>query len=113
MWILPGGTREIGESIEETLKREIREETNMEVLEWKPIGVQTVFELDNKVEPYYQLRVACRVHPFGPFLSDPDGGILENKLINPKDYKKYFDWGEIGDEIIKKAVLLNNSGLLK
>lgn len=109
MWILPGGRREEGESIEEVLKREIMEETNMEVLEWKPIGVQTVFEFGNEEEPYYQLRVMCRVRPFGPFVSDPDGGVIANKLIDPKDYKQYFDWGEIGEEIIKKAILLSSS----
>src|SRR3989344_1776889 len=100
-WVLPGGTMEPGEGIEQTLRREIKEETNMEILEWKPVGVQTVFE-DGK-EPYFQLRVMCQVRPFGPFVSDPYGDITEIKLIDPKDYKKYFDWGEIGEEIINKA----------
>jgi len=100
-WILPGGTREPGESIEQTLRREVQEETNMEVIEWKPIGIQKVYE-DN-IEPYLQLRVVCRVKPFGPFESDPDGDILEIKLINPAIYREFFDWGEIGDAIVARA----------
>ncbi len=29
-------------------------------------------------------------------------------MIDPKEYKKYFDWGEIGDRIINRAVELKN-----
>lgn len=101
-WILPGGTRESGESIEQTLRREIKEETNMEVLEWKPVGIQTVY-LEG-LKPFFQLRTACKVKPYGVFKSDPDGDITEIKLIDPKDYKDYFDWGEIGNQIISRAI---------
>ena len=37
-------------------------------------------------------------------ISDPDDDITEIKLIDPKDYKQYFDWGENGDRIMKKAI---------
>lgn len=104
-WSLPGGSREEGESIEIALKREIQEETNMEVVNWHPIGVQTVFQKGK--EPFYQIRAMCKVRPFGPFVSDPDGDITEFKFIDPSEFKKYFDWGEIGEEIIRRAVVIN------
>ncbi len=44
------------------------------------------------------------MEPSGDFKEDPDGEITEIKLINPKDYKQYFDWGEIGDHLIKRAL---------
>jgi mutator protein MutT len=40
-WVVPGGTVELGESLEEALVREMREETALEVA---PAGVLTVFD---------------------------------------------------------------------
>jgi hypothetical protein len=48
------------------------------------------------------------VKPYGDFISDPDGSITEIKLIDPKEYKQYFDWGEIGERIIERAIELKN-----
>lgn len=104
-WGLIGGTIEEGETFEQTLAREIEEESNMEVLSFLPIGVQKVTDTrDNSF--CYQLRYACRVEPHGPFVSDPDDSITEIKLINPEDYRQYFDWGSIGDRIIERALEL-------
>jgi 8-oxo-dGTP pyrophosphatase MutT (NUDIX family) len=102
-WGLIGGTIEKGETFEQTLRREIQEESNMKVLSFKPIGYQKVINLkDNSF--IYQLRYACIVEPFGPFVCDPDGSVTEIKLIDPKEYKKYFDWGKIGEGIINRAI---------
>ena len=51
-------------------------------------------------------RYVCTVRPYGKFVSDPAGGITEIKLIDPKDSKKYFDWGKIGERIINRATEL-------
>jgi hypothetical protein len=102
-WGLIGGTIEKGESFEQTLRREIQEESNMKILSFNPIGYQKVINL-NDGSFIYQLRYACIVEPFGPFVSDPAGGVTEIKLIDPKEYKKYFDWGKIGERIINRAV---------
>lgn len=40
------------------------------------------------------------------FVKDVDGDITEIRLIDPKDYKEYFDWKEIGDHIMKRALEL-------
>jgi 8-oxo-dGTP pyrophosphatase MutT (NUDIX family) len=106
-WGLIGGTIEKGETLEQTLRREIQEESNMEILSFKPIGYQKVIDIrDNSF--IYQLRYVAIVKPFGPFISDPADAITEIKLIDPKDYKKYFDWGDIGDRIIGRALELKN-----
>src|SRR3989344_9091570 len=104
-WGLIGGTIEKGETFEETLRRELREESNMEVLSFLPIGYQKVTDTrDNSF--VYQLRYVCITKPFGPFVSDPADAITEIKLIDPKDYKRYFDWGNIGNRIIERALEL-------
>jgi ADP-ribose pyrophosphatase YjhB (NUDIX family) len=102
-WGLIGGTIEKGETFEQTLKREIQEESNMEVLRCIPVGYQKV--TDTRDGSYiFQLRYACVVRPLGPFVLDPAGGITEIKLIDPKDYKKYFDWGRIGERMIERSL---------
>lgn len=92
-WGLVGGKPENGENIEQAFEREVQEESNMQVLKWRPIGVQEVTDPDGN--NYYQLRVACKVK----LLGDCDS----RKFIDPNDYKTYFDWGAIGDQIINRA----------
>lgn len=104
-WGLVGGSIEKGESFEQTLKREIKEESNMEVLKFLPVGYQKC--IDTRDDSFiYQLRYVCTAHPYGPFISDPTGVITEMRLIDPKDYKEYFDWGAIGERIIERALFL-------
>jgi 8-oxo-dGTP pyrophosphatase MutT (NUDIX family) len=104
-WGLVGGSIEKGETLEQTLKREVMEESNMEVLNFLPVGYQKVIDTrDNSF--IYQLRYVCIAKPIGSFIADPAGAITEVKLIDIKDYKSYFDWGEIGDRIMERALEL-------
>jgi 8-oxo-dGTP pyrophosphatase MutT (NUDIX family) len=104
-YVLIGGTIEEGENFEQTLRREIQEESNMEILSFLPIGYQKVTNVkDQSVK--YQLRYVCKVKPFGPFESDPAGDIVELKLVDVKEYKEYLKWGSIGDRIIERAAEL-------
>ena len=101
-WGLIGGTIEARETFEQTLAREIQEESNMEVLCAIPIGYQKMTDTRDG-SFFYQLRYACTVRPYGPFVLDPAGGVTEIKLIDIDDYKTYFDWGAIGERIIQRA----------
>lgn len=102
-WTLPGGGVDLGESVEEAVVREVKEESNMNVLHQELIGVQDIFEGEKTVS---QTRSICVVEPFGPFVSDPDGDITKIKLIDPSELKQYVDWGEIGDHLLKRAIAL-------
>lgn len=82
-WGLIGGTIEPDEKFEETLVREIREESNMRVLKFAPIGSQKVTSPEG--ENIYQLRYSSIVEPIGKFKEDPDGSVKEIKLINARD----------------------------
>lgn len=105
-WTPPGGGIESGETYEEAVVREVAEETNMKVLHQELIGYQDVYESDRIVR---QTRSFCIVEPFGDFVSDPDGDITKIALIDPKEYKKYFDWGMIGERVMKRALELKSS----
>lgn len=100
-WGLVGGSPEHDETIEETLIREVKEESNMKVLSWQPLGVQVVYEPSGNT--VYQLRVYCKVQPYGPFIKDPGGNVQKIKHINPQEYRKFFNWGRIGEEIIRRG----------
>lgn len=114
-WGHTGGTVETGESLEQTLWREIQEESNMEVVSSKPIGYQDVVDAEGYTT--YQVRFACIVRPLGPFVNDPAqgarGGIDAIKLIDPKEYKTFVHWGDIGDRLMERAlaVFTNLGGL--
>jgi ADP-ribose pyrophosphatase YjhB (NUDIX family) len=102
-WQPPGGHIENGETIESTVIREVKEESNMKVLHQELIGFIDVYEGDRIIR---QTRSFCIVEPYGDFTVDTDieGDVTEIKLISPTDYKQYFDWGEIGDRIMKRAL---------
>lgn len=106
-WTPPGGGVEVGESVEGAVVREVKEETNMKVLKQRFIGFQEISEPARIVN---QIRSVCIVEPYGPFVEDPDDKeITKIELIDPKDYKKYFDWGEIGDHLMKRALEVKDS----
>jgi ADP-ribose pyrophosphatase YjhB (NUDIX family) len=100
-WSVPGGSIEPGETIEEALVREVQEESNMKVLHQELIGYQDNY---SNLGIIRQTRSFCIVEPYGDFVMDPDDDIVEVKLIDPADYKQYFDWGPIGDRVMAVAL---------
>jgi hypothetical protein len=99
---LIGGHSEAGETAEETLRREVLEETNCEVLKWLPLGYQKVWDMPDGV--VYQLRVYAEVKELGPFISDLGGKThVDNVLVDLKDINNYLKWGEAGEFLIEKA----------
>lgn len=104
-WAPPGGGIEPGETYEEAVVREVREETNMKVVKQQFIGYQDIYEPNRIVR---QTRSVCIVEPIGEFSIDPDGDVTEIKLIDPRDYKQYFDWGIVGDRLMDQALSLRS-----
>ena len=103
-WTPAGGSVEAGESFEDAVIREVTEEANMRVIKQQIIGSVDYFSDGGYVET--QTRSVCLVEPHGPFVSDPDGDIDKIELIEPSEFEKYFDWGEIGAHVMKKALEL-------
>src|SRR5690606_3600234 len=107
-WTLPGGTIEPGESFHDALIREIKEESNMKVLDSKPLGLQKVWSDTDPLK--YQLRYYCRVEPYGLFekdLADDGGNIESNQFTAPDQAADLLGWDEISHRIIERAISLH------
>ncbi len=102
IWGLPGGTREQGESIEQAMKREIQEETNCEVLDYRPISYQKVLTPDGNA--HYRLQYICNVAPLGEFISDPAGNVRKILWINPGDYGRYVEDKGLRKTVFQRAL---------
>jgi NADH pyrophosphatase NudC (nudix superfamily) len=107
---LIGGTIEKGETFEETLTRELLEEGNLSIKDIQPVGYQKCVDTrDNSF--FYQLRFTCNGTKIGEFKGDPAGSIDMITFVTQEEYKNYFDWGTIGEEIIKKAYKIRKNKL--
>jgi NUDIX domain len=72
---LPGGRTEPGETIEQTIAREMIEECNMRVIEWQPLGYQHLTKPDGK--QIFQFRVYAKLEKIGELVNDPGSGVIK------------------------------------
>lgn len=102
-WGLPGGSLEPGETITEGIRREVKEETNMRILDLRILGLQEAHEA-SKVS--YYVRFACLVEPEGEFTNDPDGDVTEIALIDPHEVVARTDahWKKIAERFYLRAL---------
>ena len=98
---LPGGRTEPGETIEQTIAREMIEECNMRVIEWQPLGYQHLTEPDGK--QIFQFRVYVKLEKIGEFVNDPGGGVIKNTLVDLNQVNSLINYGKIGERMIKLA----------
>lgn len=98
---LPGGRTEPGETIEQTIAREMIEECNMRVIEWQPLGYQHLTKPDGK--QIFQFRVYAKLEKIGEFVNDPGGGVIKNTMVNLSQVNSLIKYGEIGERMVKLA----------
>lgn len=109
-WNLPGGTPENNETPEQTLIREVDEEADISISNLKLLGAFEVFFPNNpnkeKSEHFYQLRYFALIDEIRKQTPDPhDNKMVERRLIPAKEFSNYIKWGELGDELLRVALL--------
>jgi NUDIX domain len=98
---LPGGGVKSHESIIQTISREAKEELNMAVKSWFPLGYQRVY--DDQGNEGFQLRVYAELEKLGEFTNDPDGSVIGYELIDIEELNNHIHYGEIGDFFIEQT----------
>jgi len=99
----PGGTVEKGESIEETIIRELIEEAQLKLIDWKTIGFEEVF-YPNKLESEKKscfLRIVAKVELIDKPINDPDGKAIDRVVVKVDQAAKKLNWGEKGEKLIE------------
>ena len=111
-WKIMGGRSEEGETIEQTLSRELMEEGDITVSKIYPLGVQKVEVIEGKEkddDPYYQVRCVALLDELLPQTPDPAPGqglVWERKFVPMRDITTYILWGENGAAMFEEAIKL-------
>lgn len=93
-WHLVGGKPELGETPEQTLRREVEEETNVALRSCGMIGYQKVTRDDGSI--VYQLRFAATIKKIGAPRPDPTTGkINECAYVPPENISRWITYSEI------------------
>ena len=96
---LPGGTTELGETVEQTLQREIQEELNCEVIDWQPLGYQKNTRSGTS-GCMYQLRVYAMLRKIDEFQKDPGGSVIGYKTILFGNLNNEINYGKTGERLM-------------
>ena len=99
----PGGGVEPNESYEETLKRELVEEAQLEMLDCRFFGYEYTINVTDNSKNAYFLRAVAKVKLIDTTINDPCGKAIGRVVVDAKDAGKILNWGEKGAILVKLA----------
>lgn len=109
-YVCPGGTVEYGEKLEESLTREVKEETNMEIGDIRFLGVSEGVNLGDKYAKeakhliFFNYRAVVSGHP-DVKLNDE---AVKFRWLKPAEWLKK-DLGEFTKEVVEKYLLTDEN----
>ena len=98
---LPGGHTEPGETLEQTLCREVQEELNVRVAEWRPIGYQVLTNPEGRID--HQFRAVAKLEKLGEFAGDVGGSVIGYRLVDIGEVNQRIGYGDVGERMIARA----------
>jgi len=107
-WSLPGGAQELGESVEDTARREVREETSCEIGDLSILGVFDSIERDADGRVLYHFTL---VDFEADWISgEPSPGEAEDdaRFFAPEDIKDLTVWEPL-EEVIRLSAARRRS----
>ncbi len=108
-WTLPGGSVEVGETLEQTLVREVSEEADISIKNIFLLGLQKVNDPEKR-GTYFQARYIAQVDKIFPQTIDPAlNRINERKWVPSSEVTRYIKWGKTGEAIFADAIKLNET----
>jgi len=100
---LPGGTIEAGESFEDALRREIREENAAEVTAFEPLLYLRTYKKGEPEDVSFQVRYVAEVELLDTPINDPDGKAVRRSVCSPDKALDLLAWGKKAEIYIQKA----------
>jgi ADP-ribose pyrophosphatase YjhB (NUDIX family) len=111
-WTLPGGAQKLGETVEEALHREIREETRLEVKIGPLIAVTNAIFPDKEGRIRYHYTVLNFRCEWVSGQAYPASDAIEVRWVSIGELDSFKTWKETKRLIIKSAGITEGSSLL-
>lgn len=104
-WQISGGHPEEGESVNQTLERELLEEVDVMVKDIIPLGTQRISFPDNPEKPIiYQVRCIAALTELLPQTPDPaNGNVWQRKFVPVSEITQFVQWGITGNAMFGNA----------